>query len=148
MSWPGCGCYFCGPLRSLSSLVYNNLFSRTRGVLFYLNFLIHTSSRFSLRNLCSLVTFAVLSYLWCNEPSLLYLSSIGKIENPSCSTCGHPTHNTSHFVEQCPATDSLHRSLFGDSPSLYDFWFRPWKIAWHLCLHDLPPCPHASEGVR
>ena len=63
----------------------------------------------------------VLSRLRCNELSLLlssYLSRIGRIENPSCSACGHSSQDTSHFILHCPATDSLRCSLFGDSLSL------------------------------
>ena len=45
--------------------------------------------------------FRVLSGLCCNKHSFLlnsYLSRIGRIENPSCSACGHPTkgHLSSH----------------------------------------------------
>ena len=92
----------------------------------------------------------VLSHLRCNGHSLLldsYLSRIGRIENSSCSACGHPSQDISHFILHCPATDSLHRSLFGDSLSLYDLWSRPWGVARLLGLHVLPPCPHPSEGV-
>ena len=92
----------------------------------------------------------VLSSLRCNGHSLLldsYLSRIGRIENPSCSACGHPSQDTSHLVLHCPATDSLRRSLFGDSLSLYDLWSRPRRVARLLGLHGLPPCPHPSEGV-
>ena len=86
----------------------------------------------------------VLSRLRCNGHSLLlgsYLSRIGRIENPSCSACGHSSQNTSHLIVHCPATDSLRRSLFGDSLSLYDLWSRPWGVARLLGLHGLPPCP-------
>ena len=72
----------------------------------------------------------VLSRLRCNGPSLLlgsYLSRIGRIENPSCSACGHSSQDTSDLILQCPAMDSLRRSLFGDSLSLYDLWSRPWE---------------------
>ena len=92
----------------------------------------------------------VLSRLRCNGHSLLlgsYLSRIGRIENPSCSACGHSSQDTSHLILHCPATDSLRRSLFGDSLSLYDLWSRPWGVARLLKLHGLPPCPHPSEGV-
>ena len=92
----------------------------------------------------------VLSRLRCNGHSLLlgsYLSRIGRIENPSCSACGHPSQDISHLILHCPATDSLRRSLFGDSLSLYDLWSRPWGVARLLGLHGLPPCPHPSEGV-
>ena len=92
----------------------------------------------------------VLSRLRCNGHSLLlgsYLSRIGRIENPSCSACGHSSQDISHLVLHCPATDSLRRSLFGDSLPLFDLWSRPWGVARLLGLHGLPPCPHPSEGV-
>ena len=92
----------------------------------------------------------VLSRLRCNGHSLLlgsYLSRIGRIENPSCSACGHSSQDISHLILHCPATDSLRRSLFGDSLSLYDLWSRPWGVARLLGLHGLPPYPHPSEGV-
>ena len=60
----------------------------------------------------------VLSRLRCNGHSLVlgsYLSRIGRIENPSCSACGHSSQDTSHLILHYPATDSLHRSLFCDS---------------------------------
>ena len=43
----------------------------------------------------------VLSRLRCIAHSLLlssYLFRIGKIENPSCSACGHSSQNTSHLI--------------------------------------------------
>ena len=48
----------------------------------------------------------VLSRLWCNGHSLLlgsYLSRIHRIENPSCSACGHSYQDTSHLILHCPA---------------------------------------------
>ena len=93
----------------------------------------------------------VLSRLRCNGHSLLLgscLSRIGRIENPSCSACGHPSQDISHLILHCPATDSLRHSLFGDSLSLHDLWSRPWGVARLLGLHGLPPCPHPSEGVE
>ena len=66
-----------------------------------------------------------LSRLRCNGHSLLldsYLSRIGRIKNSSCSACGHSSQDISHLILHCPATDSLRRSLFGDSLSLYDLW--------------------------
>ena len=65
----------------------------------------------------------VLSRLRCNGHSLLlgfYFSRIGRIDNPSCSVCGHPSQDISHLILQCPATDSLRCSLFGGSLSLYE----------------------------
>ena len=93
----------------------------------------------------------VLSRLRCNGHSLplgSYLFKIGRIENPSCSACGHSFQDISHHILPCPATDSLRRSLFGDSLSLYDLWSRPWRVARLLGLHGLPPCPHPSKGVE
>ena len=91
----------------------------------------------------------VVSRLRCNGHSLLlgsYLSMIGRIENPSCSTCRHSSQYVSHLILHCPATDSLRRSLFGDSLSLYDLWSRPWGVARLLGLHGLPPCPIPRKG--
>ena len=71
----------------------------------------------------------VLSRLCCNGHDLLlgsYLSRIGRIENPSCSACGHSSQDISHLILHCPATDSLRRSLFttsGPEPGeLPGFW--------------------------
>ena len=93
----------------------------------------------------------VLSRLRCNGHSLLlgsYLSRIGRIENPPCSACGHSSQDTSHLILHCPATDSLRRSLFSDSLSLYDLWSRPWGVARLLGLHSLPPCPQSLGRGR
>ena len=92
----------------------------------------------------------VLSRLRCNGHSLLlgsYLSRIDKIENPSCSACGHSSQDTSHLILHCPATDCLRRLLFGDCQSLYDLWSRPWEVARLLGLHGHPPWTFPSEGV-
>ena len=92
----------------------------------------------------------VLSRLRCKGHSLLlgsYLSRIGRIENPSCSACGHPFQDISHLILHCPATDCLRRSLLGDSLSMYDLWSRPWGVARLVGLHGLSPCPHPSEEV-
>ena len=93
----------------------------------------------------------VFSRLRCNGHSLLlssYLSKNGRIENSFCSACGHPSQNTCYLILHCPATDCLRRSLFGNFPSLYDLWSRPWGVARRLGLHALPPCFHPSEGGR
>ena len=92
----------------------------------------------------------VLSRLRCNGHSLLlnsYLSRIGRIENPSCSACPQSSQDTSDLILHRPATDSLRRSIFGNSLSLYNLWSRPWEAARLLGLHGLPPCPHSSKGV-
>ena len=47
----------------------------------------------------------VLSRLRYNGHSLLlnsYLSRIGRIENPSCSACGHSSQDTSYLILHCP----------------------------------------------
>ena len=90
------------------------------------------------------------SRLRCYGHSLLlssYVCRIGRIENPSCTACEHSSWDTSHLILHCPATDSLHRSLFDDFLSLYDLWSRPWRVAQFLGPHGLPPCPHPLEGV-
>ena len=92
----------------------------------------------------------VLSRLCCNGHSLLlssYLSRIGRTENSSYSACGHPSQDTSHLILHCPATDSLRRSLFGDSLSLYDLWSRPWGVGRLLGLDGLLPCPIPRKGL-
>ena len=116
-------------LRPLQSLVVSLLlsfvstlvFSWTGGVLSHRNPLIHRVPRFLPRNLCFLRDArCVLFRLRCNRHSLLlssHLSGTGRIENLSCSTCGHLSQDTSHFILHCPAKDSLRRSFFGDSMS-------------------------------
>ena len=156
MSWPDGVPYLC-PLQSLVvslllSLVSTLVLSRTERRT--------VSSKFFDTQVPSISTEelvlprharCVLSRLRCNGPSLLlssYLSRIGRIKNFFCSACEHSSQDTFHFILHCPGTDSLRRSLFGDSLSLYDIWSRPWGVARLLGLHDLPPCPHPSEGVR
>ena len=136
MSWPDSERY----LRPL-------VLSWTGGVLFLQNFLTHRFPQFFYRGTCAP---CVLSRLRQNGYSPLlgsYLSRIGRIENPSCSACGHSSQDNSHLILHCPATDSLRRSLVGDSLCLYDIWSRPWGVARLLGFHGLPPCPHPSEGV-
>ena len=90
----------------------------------------------------------VFSRLHCNGHSLLlsfYLSRIGRIENLSCSACGHFSQDTSCLILHRPTTDSLRRSLFGDF-LVYDLWSRPWGVARLLELHGLPPYPYPSKG--
>ena len=154
MSWPDGGRY----LYPLQSLVVSLLFSRMHSFLFS-DWRRTVSSKFFDTQVPSISieklmlprnARCVLSRFRCNGHSLLlgsYLSRIGRIENSSCSACGHPSQDTSHLVLHCPATDSLCRSLFGDSLSLYDLWSRPWGVARLLGLHGLPPCPHRSKGV-
>ena len=91
-----------------------------------------------------------LSRLRCHGRSLLlssYLSSIGRIENPSCSARGHSSQDTFDLILHCPATYFLRRSLFDDSLLLCNLCSRPWGGVRLLGLHGLPPCPYPSEGV-
>ena len=132
MSWPDGEHYSC-PLQPLVvflllSLVSTLVFSRTGGTLSHLNFLTQAFSIFTEEFVLPRHARYVLSRLRCNGHSLLlgsFLYRIGRIGNPSCSACGHPSQDTSHLILHCPATDSLRRSLFGDSLSLYDLWTRP-----------------------
>ena len=128
----------------LLSLVFTLVLSRTGGVLSHLNSLTHRFPRFPPRNLCSLVTLTVFSLVYAATETTSF--QVGRIENPSCSACGHSSQDISHLILHCLATDSLRRSLFGDSLSLYDLWSRPWGVARILGLHGLPPCPIPRKG--
>ena len=104
---------------SLSALIsrIHFCFLRSGAVLSHRNSLTHRIPRFPWRNSCSLPHHArcVLARLCCIGHSLLlssYLSRIGRIEYPSCSACGHLFQDTSHLILHCPASDSLHHSLF------------------------------------
>ena len=92
----------------------------------------------------------VLSRLRCNGQNLLssYLSRIGRIENRSCSACRHSSQDISHLILHCPATDSLHHSLFGDSLSLYDLWLGPWRVSRLLgsMVFRHAPIPRKGSG--
>ena len=142
--WPDGECYSC-PLQSCVVL----FISRVHSFLFF-DWRCTVSSKFFDTQALSISTKKlVLSRLHCNGQSLLlssYLSRIGKTENP-CSACGHPSQDTSHLILHCPATDSLRRSFFVDSLSLYDLWSKSLGVSRLLGLHGLPPCPHPSEGM-
>ena len=133
-------------------LVFAFIFSQTGGVLSHLNSLTHRFPRFPPRNLCFLRhARCIPSGLRCKQHSLLlssYQLMIGRIENRYCSACRHLSQDTSHLILHCPATDSLRRSLFGDSLTLYNLWSRPLGVSRLLELDGLPPCPHPSEGVK
>ena len=130
MIWPDGERY----LRPLQSLVLSLLFSHIHSSLF--SDWRRTVSKFFDTQVPSVSTKelvlpcharCILSRLRCNGHSLLltsYLSRIGRIEKPCCSVCGHSSQDTSHFILHCPATDSLRRSFFGDSLSLYHLWPR------------------------
>ena len=137
-------------LPPLTSRIHSRLFSDWRRTVSSKYFDTQVPSIFTEELVLPRHARCVLSRLRCNGHSLLlgsYLSRIGRIENPSCSACGHSSQDISHLILHCPATDSLCGSLFGDSLSLYDLWSRLWGVARLLGLHGLPPYPHPSEGV-
>ena len=87
MSWPD-GERYLRPLQSLVvsllvSLVSTLVFSRTGGVLFHRDLLTHRFPRFSPRNLCFLITFAVFSLVLAatDTVSCLVLISVGLAES-------------------------------------------------------------------
>ena len=108
-------------LFSLISRIYSSLFSDWRRAV---------SSKFFDTQVSSILTEELVfprhapcvpSRLRCNGLSLLlssYLSRIGRIENPSCSACEHPSLGTSHLIVHCPATDSARLALLQFSVSL------------------------------
>ena len=91
-------------------------------------------------------THCVCSCLHCNGHSLLlsfYLCSIGRIESPSCRTCGHLSQDTSHLILHCLAMDSLATlglsTTSGPGPGkLPDFWG---SMVFHLI-----PNPQKGSG--
>ena len=127
-------------LSPVISRIYSCLFS-DRCVLSHRSILTHRfASIFTDELVLPCHARCVLSRLRCNGHSLLgsYLSRIGIIENPSCSACGHSPQDTSQLVLHCPATDSLRRSLFGDS-LVQTLWScpasgAPWSSAMTLSL--------------
>ena len=156
MSWPD-GERYLFPQQSLVvslllSLVSTPVFSLTGGILSHLNSLTHIGFLNFHGGTCASMSCSLcsLSRLCCNRHSLLlssYLSRTGRIKNPSCSACKHPSQDTSHLILHCPAMDSLHRLLFGNFLSFYDLWSRPWGVFQLLGPHGLPPSSHLSEGV-
>ena len=91
-----------------------------------------------------------LSRLRCHGHSLLlssYLHRISRKENSDCSACGHPLQDLNHLLLDCPASEPLHKFIFGSSLSILDLWSRPWSVAQLLGLREVPPRPHPSEGV-
>ena len=108
-------------LSSLISRIHSYLFSDWRRTISSKFFNTQVPSISTEKLVLSRHARCVLYYLCCNGHSLLlssYLFRIGRVENSSCSACGHSSQDTSHLILHCPATDSLRRSLFGDSVSL------------------------------
>ena len=62
-----------------------------------------------------------LSRLRCHGHSLLlssYLHRISRKENSDCSACGHPLQDLNHLLLDCPASETLRKSIFGSSLSM------------------------------
>ena len=107
----------------LLSLVSTLVFSRTGGVLPLPSILTHRFPRFPPRNFapssCSLCSLS--STLQRTQPSVRFVSLQDWQNRESFpQPMGHSSQDTSHLILHCPATNSLRRSLFGDSLSLYD----------------------------
>ena len=108
MNWPGVERYLHPP----QSLVVSLLSDWRRTVL----------SKFFDTQVPSIATEQLVLPCYARWFSLVYaatgtaycyvlISKIGRIENPSCSACGHSSQDTSHLILHCPATDSLRHSL-------------------------------------
>ena len=137
----------------LIPLVFPHLFSRTVGAQSHQNVSRHRSPQNPLKSLWGLITLCSLSssqrQTQLSTQLNFYVVRIPKIENASYSACDYSSQDASHPILRvnCPVTDSLSGSLFGDFFSLSHLKCRllgsipasgtPW------CL----PCPHFSEGV-
>ena len=88
----------------------------------------------------------VLSPLHCNGHRLLlgsYLSRIGRIENPSCSACGHPSQNISHPISH-PSQLTLWRLSVSLRPLVQTLGSFPASGA--PCFSALPPSLWKGSG--
>ena len=143
---------------SLQSLVLSLLLSLV-SILSFLGWRCTVSSKFFGRQVPSVsivglvlprLARCVFSRLRCNGNSLLisfYLTSAGRIETSTCSACGGSSQDTSHLILHCPATDSLRRSLCGNSLSLSTTSGpNGGGVDRLLRLHDLAPCPIHWKG--
>ena len=118
----------------LISIVSTLLFFRTGGEMSHLNSSTHG---FALRTLCSLIFAATDSLFSLGlAKSRILLAALADIRPraPLISCCTVQLR-------------TLRRSLFGDSLSLYDLWFRLWGVSRILGLYGLPSCPHPSQVV-
>ena len=154
ISWPGEERYLRPPQSLVVSLllpfVSNLLFSRTGGVGSHLNSSTHRFPQFPPRNLCFLITLAVFSLVYTATDTVYceaFISS-GLTESRILPAAPADTLSRIPLISFCTVQlQTLRRSLFGDSLSLYDLWSRPYEVARLLGLHGHPPCPHPSEGV-
>ena len=114
-------------LSPLISRIHSSLFSNWRRTVSSKFIEIQVPSIFTEKLVLPRHARCVLSRLCCNGNNLLlssHLCRIGRIENPSCSACGHSSQDTTDLILHCPATDCLRHLLFGDALSLYGLWSR------------------------
>ena len=141
MSWPD-GERYLSPLQSLVVFLFLSLVSTLVGLHFLglevyclIKVLGHIGSLdFHEELVLPRHARCVLSLLRCNGHSLLlnsYLSRIGRIENPSCSACGHSSQDISHLfcivqLRTLCATRSLATlclfTIWGGPGELPSFW--------------------------
>ena len=119
------------------------LFSQIGGVLSHLQSSTHRSPQYPLKNLRSLVTPTVLSLVFAATDTAFVSSHLSRIENSSCNTCGHPTHNTTHFILHCRTLCAARSFAI---LSLNDLWSRSWGVARLLRVHGLPPCNNMGNS--
>ena len=104
-------------LYPLISCIYSSLFSDWRRTFSSKFFKTQAPSIFIEELVLPRHACCVPSRLRCNGHSFLlsYLSRTDRIESPFCIACAHPSQDIYHLILHCPTTDSLRRSLFGDS---------------------------------
>ena len=105
------------PCSLILSLVSTLVFSRLE-VYCLIEVLLHTGSLNFYRGTSA---HCVLCRFYCHEHCLLlssYRCRVGRIENPSCSACEHPSQDISHLILHCPAMDSALLALWRLSVSL------------------------------
>ena len=143
MSWPHGECYsrLLQPLLvSLIFLLSTSLFLDQRRTVLSKFFDTQVSSISTEELVLPRHARSVLSRLLCNGHSLLlsfYLSRIGRIENSSCSACGHLSSHSALSSYGLLAPLAFWRLSGPDSG----------RVARLLGHHGFPPCPHPSERV-
>ena len=147
MSWPDGERYSCtlqSPVVSspLVSHIHSYLFSGTGDALSHLNFSTHRFPRYPPRNSCSLVTLAMFPLVYAA------ISRNGRIENPSSSIWGHPSQDISHLILHCPATDSLHQSLFINSRLFTTSGPGSGELTGSMVFHHVPIPPKGSNSNK
>ena len=86
-----------------------------------------------------------ISHLRCHGYSLLlssYLHRISRKKSSACSACGHPLQDLNHLLLDCPASETLRKSIFGSSLSLF-LTYGPdlgvWPDCWVYAEFLAPP---------